>query len=341
MERDDRPSRIDIGARRLRAWRQPWAAPGALVAVGLLLRLYHLDAQSLWSDEALSLTAARLPLDQLLERIAKSWNHPPLHYLLLHGWFRWFGFGVWQARSLSVLFGTLSIAMLYAVARHLFDRRTALASTALLAISQLGVMYAQEARSYAQLSFFVLCAVLLFLVAVRERRTAAWWGFVLAATAMIYTHYYGTMVVAALFVWALLSSHRRALRIAWLAPAAVVVALPGLWWWTRIGFVGRVLDSKAGEAQPYWFAVRWWTPLANINDFNNGRFAGLHAPPPLWTFIVGGLLFSVPGLLALRPLLSVPPAGTAAALARERTLLLFLLLALPLEIGRASCRERV
>ncbi len=316
--------------RKLRRALGQWAIPGAIVVAGLLLRLYHLDHQSVWSDEAFSLTATRLPLAQMQEKIVEfSWNHPPLHYLLLHVWLRWFGFGPWQARLLSVVFGTLAVAMLYLLVRYLFDRRTAVIAASLLVVSQLGVMYAQEARPYAQLLFLVPCTILLFLIALWERRSTAWWGFVLVATAMIYTHYYGVLVLAALFLYALACGYRRSLRAQWLLPAAVVAAVPGILWATS-GVIGRGLHSHVVAAQPPWFAVYWWTPLASINDFNNGRFAGLHAPPPLWTFVAGGLLFSVPGLLALRPLLSRDAATATARTERERALLLLLLCALPL-----------
>ncbi len=307
-----------------------WSTAGAVVVAGLLLRLYRLDNQSVWSDEAFSLSATRLPLPQMQEKIVEfSWNHPPLHYLLLHVWLRWFGFGPWQARLLSVLFGTLAVAMMYLLARYVFDRRTAVVAASLLAVSQLGVMYAQEARPYAQLLFFVLCSILLFVVALWERRTAAWWGFVVAATAMIYTHYYGGLVLAALLLYTWLCGRWRGLRIRWIVPGVVVAALPGMLW-AGSGVIARGLHSNVGAAQPPWFAVYWWTPLASINDFNNGRFAGLHAPPPLWTFVAGALLFSVPGLLALRSLFPWAPSTQGSPSESERTLLLLILCALPL-----------
>src|SRR3990172_4214446 len=86
-----------------------WGIPSAVVFLGLALRMYRIDHQSLWGDEAFSLTVSRLPLSDMTGKLVRDFVHPPLHYYMLHAWFKWFGFGGFQARLLSAVFGTLAV----------------------------------------------------------------------------------------------------------------------------------------------------------------------------------------------------------------------------------------
>ena len=65
-------------------------ALGALVIVGCVVRF--LTRSPLWLDEALSVDIARLPLGDIPEALRHD-GHPPLYYVLLHGWMAAFGEG--------------------------------------------------------------------------------------------------------------------------------------------------------------------------------------------------------------------------------------------------------
>ena len=49
----------------MRSVPRPWLWVGAITALGLLVRLYRLDAYPLWTDEIFSFNLARLPLRKL------------------------------------------------------------------------------------------------------------------------------------------------------------------------------------------------------------------------------------------------------------------------------------
>jgi uncharacterized membrane protein len=162
-------SPLGIRASKVRSWRSSLLqsvcagrlGPTIVVLLGFLLGMYRLDYQSVWYDEALSLTRSRLPLAEMMAKVSQDFVHPPLHNFLLYVWYKIVGFGAWQSRLLSVIFHTLAIVIMYQLAQYLFEHRMALLSALLLTVSQLGVMYAQEARAYAQLLFFVLCTIYL------------------------------------------------------------------------------------------------------------------------------------------------------------------------------------
>src|SRR5215469_18517611 len=98
-----------------------WLIPASIVLLGLVLRLYHLDYESFWGDEVFGLTVSNAAWAPMHTALVKDVVHPPLHYYMLHGWVRVFGFGTYQARVLSAIFGALAIAALYMLGRYLFD----------------------------------------------------------------------------------------------------------------------------------------------------------------------------------------------------------------------------
>ena len=130
----------------------------AILAAGAALRLYHLNHQSLWHDEAISVIVGRAPLDQTLNyfraqpgRLPFEYN-PPLYAYLLHVWFAIFGVSDFAARLLSAAAGILCLPVIYVLAADLFGRPAGRNAALLLAVSQLGVMFSQEARQLRSLS---------------------------------------------------------------------------------------------------------------------------------------------------------------------------------------------
>jgi 4-amino-4-deoxy-L-arabinose transferase-like glycosyltransferase len=285
------------------AWKE-YGTLSAVVLLALVLRLFRIGYQSLWGDEAFSVGVSRLSLPEMTEPLVNiSWNHPPLHYYLLHFWLRIFGVGDFQARLLSTVFGTLSIIMIFMLARDLFDRRTAFMAALLLAVSQLGVMYSQEARPYAQLLFFVLCSIYLFAKVLRERNLITWVGFVSSSILMLYTNYYSLLLLVSMFLFILMYRSRYPLPVSWVIGGIVATALVFIPW-LMTGVIGEALKVNAvSREQPSWFAVDKWTIFDTINTFDNGKVNGLLNLSPRWTFAVGGFLFLVPLFLSLLPVI--------------------------------------
>jgi mannosyltransferase len=131
----------------------------ALIAVGVLLRLYRLGIEPLWLDEAASLTLARLPLSMIW-----SWAptvdpaNPPLYYALLHLWLR-VGDTETVLRLLSVMLGAMTIPVVYLLGRCLAGRAAGLLAALLFATSPLHVWYAQDARPYTLLTLGAVLAM--------------------------------------------------------------------------------------------------------------------------------------------------------------------------------------
>jgi mannosyltransferase len=115
-----------------------------------------------------------------------------------------FGEGEFSVRALSTAFGLLALPLVYLVGRELAGRSAGIVAAALYATAAPHIAYAQEARSYAQLTL-VATVALLGLVriscavedgrSVRRRDLAL---FAAGALATIYTHGVGVFYVAAM-----------------------------------------------------------------------------------------------------------------------------------------------
>src|SRR5579885_1358735 len=106
---------------------------GLILLAGFGLRVFFLSQQSLWLDEAYSVFYAR----QGRAGIAGQQQADPLPYFVaLWGWIQGAGEGEYAVRYLSVLFGVLTIPLLYKLVRAAGGPRgAALVGAGVLALS--------------------------------------------------------------------------------------------------------------------------------------------------------------------------------------------------------------
>jgi 4-amino-4-deoxy-L-arabinose transferase-like glycosyltransferase len=302
------------------------AALVAIASLALVLRLLRLDWQSVWVDETFSMAVCTQPLGTMMRRLVSDYVHPPLHYLLLRTWMDLTGFAPFQARLLSVVFGVLAVLAIHKLASYLFDQRTGLVAALLLAISQLGVMYSQEARPYEQLLFLTLVAMWLFALALFEHRAGAWCAFVAAAVLTIYTNYCGMLLLFALAVFAFIWRRQYPIRPSWWISGGAITALLYAPWLVS-GVIPAALHSQKVTQAVQMMPIRWTSFFAAVNWFNNGKYYGLRDPSPAWTFVAGGVLLSLPVLLSIRPL------GRLGETSQERPRLWLLVLTFLVSLG--------
>ncbi len=210
------------------------APPAGILLAGLLLRLLRLNFQPLWFDEGYSFYFAHLPVPALLAATAVD-IHPPLYYLVLKAWLALTDPllpAVIGARLLSVLWGTATIPLLWAIGRRLGRGRAGLLAAGLLAISPFHIYYSQEVRMYGMVTCLGALGVWLTLEAL-ERRQAVWWaGAGLALLAALYTQYYAVFIVLALTIFLAVSRRGREAWRAWGAVLAGITLayLPWVWY---------------------------------------------------------------------------------------------------------------
>ncbi|MBI4036886.1 glycosyltransferase family 39 protein, partial [Candidatus Daviesbacteria bacterium] len=144
----------------------------SIVLLAFFLRLIALN-QSFWLDEAIStLVVNKFSYTGLIFEFPKFDFHPPLFYLILKFWGSIFGFSEAAVRVLPVLFGVLTVWIVYKIARQL--KINAVIAATLIATSPLHIYYSQEVRMYPFVAFFVSLAFLLFFRILKKERLIYW-----------------------------------------------------------------------------------------------------------------------------------------------------------------------
>ena len=193
-----------------------------IIIAGAFLQMYHIDKESLWTDEMFSLSHARqVDIPALLAAVEEREAAPPLYYIVLHYWIKIFGTSEMAVRALSAAFGVLSIIALFFVVSQIYSRKTALLASALMATSMLHVLYAQEARLYMMFTFVTLLSTYFFVRWLQkpDKRYAVLYGVSMVIAA--YTNYMAVVVIA-LLTFALLWNERYELLKKWLMIHCIV-----------------------------------------------------------------------------------------------------------------------
>jgi len=223
-----------------------WPILGAIVILGLGLRLFDLGTHALWLDEALSLHYARLPFRELITRLSEGDVNPPFYYLLLKAW-TVLGDSEFILRLPSALAGVLVIPLTFVIGSHLSGRRAGLLAAALVATSDLQLRYSQEARPYSLMTLAAAVSIwgLLKLLEIpsaskrlgpasdlssRQASFLPWLAYIGGTAVALHLH--NTMVLLpacsngiALVWWFTTGKRRRGFLARWLVANTVVLVL--------------------------------------------------------------------------------------------------------------------
>lgn len=249
------------GARSVLASR--WAAV-ALVWVAFALRSYRLGAKNIWWDEGLAVWAARKPFAEMTLWTAGD-VHPPLYFWFLWPWIRAVGESEFAVRFLSVIFGVLLVAVLYALARLVLGRTVGNLALLLVATARFPIWWSQEMRMYILGTLLALLSIYLFLRLRREEALGLWMGYVLATAAALYTLYLSVAVLVVenlvLAVGYLRPGSRPSRRFLrrWIVGQAAAIGLLVPW----LGLaLGRIPTWSVAEPIDPGFVLRlYWTLL--------------------------------------------------------------------------------
>jgi len=180
----------------------------ALTIIGAILRFYHLDFNSLWLDEASTLTMSKPSLDAIWGYAISGDFHPPLFHWIEH-FMLMFGQSEFVIRFIPAVLGTLTIPVFYLIGKEFRDENVGIISAALLTVSYFGIYYSQEAYSYALVLFTFSLVILFYLRALRTNSIVDWVLFGIASALAFWTHYYVVIPIGVIYLHALLSIRER------------------------------------------------------------------------------------------------------------------------------------
>ncbi len=196
------------------------------IALGAVLRFWHLDGKPLWLDEVITALFSLghsyndVPLEQVFpvaalgsvfalnrgtscaqiaQTIAVQSVHPPLFFCWLHRWLMavqgWPTSWIWQLRAFPAIVGVLAIAALYQLNQALFSRRAGLVGAAFMAVSPFAVYLSQEARHYTLPMLLVIFALRSMVqiqsdLQLRKNPDRFWLVWILVNGIGFYIHYF-------------------------------------------------------------------------------------------------------------------------------------------------------
>lgn len=184
--------------KKLRA-RYVFAAAVILLAAALI-RIYSLDQESLWMDEAFSVWAATQNTLTATTHAAVNDVHPPFYFILLNGWTILAGSSEFAGRILSVGFGLLTLAFIYRTTHEMFSPTGGLLAALVAAVSSYQVYYARELRMYTLLPMLGAAAIFFYRRWLSGKSTGSALGFWASMTLALYTHYFGVFIPLVIMV---------------------------------------------------------------------------------------------------------------------------------------------
>ena len=131
-----------------------------VIVLTVVLRVLYIDCD-FWYDEACSWFSAiqEFPVGIMKNLMTLDMQHTPLYFFLLHFWIKIFGDGEIAIRSLSVIFGILTVPVVYVAASKITNKTNSVIACLISAVSPLLVFFSAEARMYPMAVFLVMLSL--------------------------------------------------------------------------------------------------------------------------------------------------------------------------------------
>lgn len=228
-----------------------------LLVLGIFFRFANIDQKVYWLDEthtslrifgytepefmAQVFTGEPVNVDNLLvfqqpspekdltdtvSVLAGNTEHTPLYYLMASVWGRWLGGAVGTIRSLSALLSLLALPCMYWLCQELFGSAlVGWLAVALVAVSPLQALFAQEARPYSLLTVTILLSSAALLRAMRKQTKLSWGLYAVSVALGLYSHWFFALVAVGHGLYVLVTERFRPTKT---AIAYVITSLIGL-----------------------------------------------------------------------------------------------------------------
>lgn len=257
--------------------------------------------------------------------LAQYPEHPPLYYLMARFWAQSFGSSVAVIRSLSAVISLLAFPCIYWLCLELFESSlTGWVAIALIAVSPLHVLYAQEARQYSLWAVATLLASAALLRALRCNTKMSWGLYSITLVLGFYSNLLFGFVAIAHGVYVIATQKERegktipaylwASAGGFLAFSPWIIAIVshfsriqrftktwerdlinlGKWWSRNLNNIFFDFDPSLEPFDPLRFDDPFLAPLVLLLVGYALYFLYRHTPPKTWL-----LVFSVIAITAL------------------------------------------
>jgi len=262
----------------------------AILVLAVALRLWDLNARSLWFDEAGEFWVSTAPFSHLIESVRTGTGDPPLYEFLLHAWMSVSSNESWL-RLLSVLASVSGVAAVMVLAEMLTGAAAvSWCAGLLLAILPADIRYAQEVGQYGLVPAAVAWNLVCLMWMTRAKSWRALFTWVLTALAASYLYYATIFPVAAAFACVVFESvwHRDA-RLRRTTGTALVLYVIGMmpllitYLPTQLARVveGEVAQASSGGSGIVSVVRGVWRSMCELFAFQFTGWPHTHLPPVL------------------------------------------------------------
>lgn len=329
-----------------------------LLAIGIFFRFYHLDNKVYWHDEVYtSIRTAGYSGQKIIDNTfngtiikpqeilkyqkvspTKTWQdsldrliehpeHPPLYYLLSRLWQLLFGSSIAATRSLSAVFSLLLFPLLYWLCWELFNSKTVgWYAIAIVAVSPVQVLYAQEAREYSLLLVTTALSYISLIGAVKRNNFRWWLFYAVSLASNFYVSLIGGYVAIAQLVYIIILEKFRLTKITINFILSGIFSLLLFAPWLGVIYTNwSILQAKTNWTKvsfPFVELLRYWelhlsSIFIDLHPTVNGyiavrvagflfiflcicyRFVCLKAKPQIWLLL--GTMIIVPAAILIVP----------------------------------------
>ena len=246
------------------------------------IHLIGIDTLSLTSDECFSIYHAQMS-PRLIYFHLSNGNNPPLHEWILHYWMLWFGDSAFAVRFLSLIFSSLTTALIFVLGTQITEGLSTQKSTPanssigmiasiLFLSSNYSTFLAHEARTYNLTLFLGVLSTITFISALKSGKIKHFLVYGLIGGLLCLSHFFGIWILIAHgSFWLLWNKESRpALKsIIWAALGFGIAFgwyIPNLWYrFVDSAFQGTWVNPAPWNA-PYLTLWKYLnTPLATIS----------------------------------------------------------------------------
>lgn len=266
-----------------------------ILLLGVFFRFFHLDYKLYWIDETFtSLRISGYTKSEMVAELAQGKvfdikdlyqyqaaspqknilgtikglateepQHPPLYFVMARVWGRLFGNSVAITRTLPALISLLVLPGIYWLSQELFAvPMVGLFAIAIVAVSPIQVLYAQESRQYGLWAVLTLASSIALLRAMRKQTKRSWLIYAITVAAGMYTFFFAALVTIGhgIYILAL-----RGLRLSRTIIAYFLASLAGLamfapWLYLSQANFEKVSKTTgwAAESVPLGALVQTW-----------------------------------------------------------------------------------
>jgi len=191
-----------------------------ILFLAFIVRIYGLTFESIWLDEGQSIYYASKPLIDIFNLDEPN---PPLYIIILSFFVRIFGISEFWVRLPSVIFGGLSVLLMYFLAKKIFNERIGLIASLILAFSAYNIYYSQEARMYSLLVFLSLLSMYFFINYLQNDNMNNSIYFLISTILLLYSHYFSMLIVLVQNIFLIILFRKKYGRLKrWLAVQSLI-----------------------------------------------------------------------------------------------------------------------